>query len=174
MSVLLAVIVLIAKEVTAEQARAIALQFVNAPAAGQMRARALDPQQIASAELRYHHLHGFNLAGGGFVVVSGDTRTYPILGYSDHGSLDCNDLPASALAWLESYDSAIQALGSDTEATTSTPVITGEPVDPLLTTTWYQDAPYNGLCPVLTVDDQPQAAPTGCVATAMAQVMYFH
>ncbi len=139
-----------------------------------MRARALAPQQIASAELRYHHLHGFNLAGGGFVVVSGDTRTYPILGYSDHGSLDCNDMPASALAWLESYDSAIQALGAETEATTSTPVITGEPVAPLLTTTWYQDAPYNGLCPVLTVDDQPQAAPTGCVATAMAQVMYFH
>ena len=88
MSVLLAVIVLIAKEVTAEQARTIALQFVNAPAAGQMRARALAPQQIASAELRYHHLHGFNLAGGGFVVVS--TLPSPYLSVMNSGvALDC-------------------------------------------------------------------------------------
>ncbi|MGN0223426.1 MAG: Spi family protease inhibitor, partial [Muribaculaceae bacterium] len=102
-SFLLAIMVLLANEITAEQARNIAWQFVSAPINGKLRARAANPQQLVSAELNYDRLHGFNLAGGGFVVVSGDSRTYPILCYSDHGSLDANDLPANALVWLESY-----------------------------------------------------------------------
>ena len=69
-SFLLAIMVLFANEITAEQARNIAWQFVNAPANVPMRARAANPQQLVSAELNYDRLHGFNLAGGGFVVVS--------------------------------------------------------------------------------------------------------
>ena len=173
-TILLAVVALLAKEITADQARNIAWQFVNTSANGQLRARAANPQQLVSAELNYDRLHGFNLSGGGYVVVSGDSRTYPILCYSDCGSLDINDLPTNALAWLESYNYAIQILSEDAGGSSSTPVITGEAVAPLLATTWYQDAPYNDLCPILTVDDEKAKAPTGCVATAMAQVMFFH
>lgn len=173
-SFLLAVMVLLANEITAEQARDIAWQFVNGPTNGQLRARVANPQQLVSAELNYDRLHGFNLAGGGFVVVSGDSRTYPILCYSDHGSLDLNDLPANALAWLESYNSAIQTLAQEADGESSDAIITGEVIAPLLATTWYQDGPYNDLCPVLTVDGEDEKAPTGCVATAMAQVMYFY
>ncbi|MGN0210667.1 MAG: C10 family peptidase [Muribaculaceae bacterium] len=173
-SFLLAIMVLFANEITAEQARNIAWQFVNATANVPMRARAANPQQLVSAELNYDRLHGFNLAGGGFVVVSGDSRTYPILCYSDHGSLDLNDLPTNALAWLESYNYAIKTLAEEAAGESSDAIITGEVIAPLLATTWYQDGPYNDLCPVLTVDGEDEKAPTGCVATAMAQVMYFY
>ena len=44
-------------------------------------------------------------------------------------------------------------------------------VEPLLKTTWYQNAPYNNLCPIMVVNGQ--RALTGCVATAMAQIMMY-
>lgn len=44
-------------------------------------------------------------------------------------------------------------------------------VGPYLTTTWGQGIPYNLLCPAGTYDNGH--TPTGCVATAMAQVMYY-
>jgi hypothetical protein len=43
-------------------------------------------------------------------------------------------------------------------------------VGPLLTTTWHQSYPYNALCPM---GDGGQCV-VGCVATAAAQIMYYH
>ena len=42
---------------------------------------------------------------------------------------------------------------------------------PLLTTTWAQSAPYNNHCPIYMEDIRSMS---GCLATAMAQVMYYH
>lgn len=68
-----------------------------------------------------------------------------------------HNLPPALLAWQE-------WVSTDEEMTTST-----DHVDPLLSTEWGQDEPYNLLCPVI----RDTLAPTGCVATAMAQVLFY-
>ena len=112
----------------------------------------------------------FNAEGqNGFVIVSGDDRTIPILGYADQGSLNLDKLPKNAKVWLEGYAKQIEALGGASITTTPRRVI-GTPVKPLLTSHWDQGRPYNNLCPI----GWSENCPTGCVATAMAQVMYYH
>ena len=39
----------------------------------------------------------------GWVIVSGDDRTRQVLGYSDSGSYDPNDVPENMQAWLDQY-----------------------------------------------------------------------
>ncbi len=45
-----------------------------------------------------------------------------------------------------------------------------KPIPQLLASEWGQDAPYNNLCP----KGDRGRCPSGCVATAMAQVLYYH
>ena len=59
--------------------------------------------------------------------------------------------------------------------TTAQTTAVKEHVDPLLTTEWGQDAPYNLLCPEKpNSQGEPQHCRVGCVACAMGQVMNFH
>lgn len=107
---------------------------------------------------------------GGFVIVSADDRTEAILGYADQGALDANQLPENAKKWLEGYELQIRALGNSPHKYNSQRRVIGDPVAPLITAHWGQDAPYNNMCPL----DGENKSVTGCVATAMAQVMYYH
>ena len=112
----------------------------------------------------------FNADGqNGFVIVSGDDRAIPILGYAEQGSLDMDKLPTNVKAWLEDYARQIKAL-SDASIAAAPHRILGAPVKPLLTSKWGQTAPYNNMCPM----DGDYHSVTGCVATAMAQVMYYY
>ncbi len=107
---------------------------------------------------------------GGFVIVSADDRTEAILGYADQGTLDANQLPENAKKWLEGYELQIRALGNSPHKYNSQRRVIGDPVPPLITAHWGQGAPYNNMCPL----DGENKSVTGCVATAMAQVMYYH
>ena len=50
----------------------------------------------------------FNVPGErGFVIVSGDDRAYPVLGYSDKGSFDPDNLPENLRAMLAFYQEQI-------------------------------------------------------------------
>lgn len=114
----------------------------------------------------------------GFILISGEDATKTVLAYSDNGSFNSTDMPENLKAWLEFYRleieglrssenavSAVQAQSSQTVATTT--------VGPLLgSIKWNQSEPYNLLCPY----DQTEKthAVTGCVATAMAQVMKYY
>lgn len=102
----------------------------------------------------------------GFVIVSGDDRATPILGYSDEGSFDMNQMPDNIKAWMSYYDEAMDLV---VEKNMVNRKFEGRPTDvitPLLKTKWNQDSPYNMLC--------PDGCPSGCIATAMAQVMNYH
>ena len=123
--------------------------------------------------------------GDGYVVVSGDDRTEPILGYADRGTLDEQTMPENLRGWLNEYAEAIARLdetaGSTAGAASSAPRIqkamktaARHAIAPLLSSQWDQSAPYDLQCPVITVDDKEQHCATGCVATAMAQLMYYH
>lgn len=112
--------------------------------------------------------------GGGFVIVAGDDRVRSILGYSDTGHFDAEAVPDNCRAWLEGMAEEIESLPA-----AGVPVAyNGDAGDypqtavaPLLGTRWDQGSPYNSLCPE-TADGQKTL--TGCVATAMSQIMYYY
>ena len=106
----------------------------------------------------------------GFVIVSGDDRTKAILGYSEQGSLNANKLPENVEAWLEYYAEAISSLeDSPMEGEPNIATATRSNVTPLIKTEWSQGSPWNDQCTF-----GGTSCVTGCVATAMAQVMNFH
>ena len=109
--------------------------------------------------------------GGGYVIVAGDDAVAtPVLGYTDKGTFDYDQAPANLKWWIDEYSRLIEHMATHGISTASAPVFDQE-VAPMLTTQWNQDAPYNDLCPTL---NSMRKAYTGCVATAMAQVMNYH
>lgn len=134
-------------------------------------------------------LYVFNVAKDeGFVIVSNDDRTEPILGYSDNGHFDPENMPENMRAWLQGYADQIAWLnehGNEESAVATMPSLTStpvkQPIAPLVSTLWNQDTPYNDQAPYYngnsyrtTAADGYKHCATGCVATAMAQVMNFN
>lgn len=105
----------------------------------------------------------------GFVIVSADDAVSPIAGYSDFGTFDAGTLPPALEAYLSDYSKVVEAVSSgkiDYKRATRG----GQAVEPLMTVQWNQSEPFNRLTP----DKGENKAPTGCVATAIAQVMKYH
>lgn len=118
----------------------------------------------------------YNVDGGGWVMVSGDDNTRrQVLGYSPTGRFDYSAMPVNARNWIESYADVISRLESHPEYIRRDSVMPSRAsgaVAPLLgEIAWDQGEPYNLLCPTLSNGER---AVTGCVATAMAQVMMYH
>ena len=114
----------------------------------------------------------FNGQDKGFVIVSGDDRTLAVLGYSDIGHFDANNVPPAMQGWLDLYAEELALLDAGKVTVDAAPrkVNTAGAVRPLLRSKWGQNAPFNFECPV--IDDK--YCVTGCTATAMAQIMYYH
>lgn len=111
----------------------------------------------------------FNLGEtDGFVIVSGDDRTTAILGYADSGSIHEDDMPDGLRYLLQGYEEQMANIPDEVEAPLHTS--SREAISPLISTKWNQGNPYNNLCP--TIDGEHVV--TGCVATSMAQVMFYH
>ena len=127
----------------------------------------------------------FNAEGnGGYVIVSGDDRTTEILGYSETGNLDMNQLPENLKWWLDGYARQIKALGNSVKPAQKSKTRVAdswEAIAPLIKTKWNQHEPFNLMCPdkngkVFGDDgfDVNYICVTGCVAAAMAQIMYYY
>lgn len=119
----------------------------------------------------------------GFVIVSGDDRTTEILGYSDKGHFDVDHLPTNIKSWLDGYAEQIQWLDDNNievtqqaKARSKVSAPARNPISPLVTSIWDQEAPFNNNCPSLTNSAaySESTTLTGCVATGMAQVMYYN
>ena len=139
------------------------------------------PQNMPSAMASVNEapLYLFNLDGGGYVIVSGDDRTTEILGFSEKGHIDANKMPLNMKNWLHGYVKKIQKLPANAvpqqRATTRT---AKADLQPKLKTTWGQDWPYNLHTPELFVkwdgNEATVNAATGCIATAMAQLLNYY
>ena len=122
----------------------------------------------------YRQFYIFNVEDdGGFVIVSGDERAKEILAYSDSGHLNYGELPDNLKGWLDFYEEAIKAIPARTTASRAVSRAPKAEVKPLMTFAWNQYDPYNKYCPA-SPEDPTQTSVTGCVATAMAQMMYYH
>ncbi|GEM_PF-2864148 len=112
--------------------------------------------------------YAFNgVTDGGFIILSADDCLPAILMISDEGeTFDINKIPDNMKWWLSQYDETIvRCVNEGTQRTTQTEY---ESITPLLGgTQWTELEPYNNFCPSYN----GIKAPTGCVATAMAQVM---
>ena len=120
-------------------------------------------------------------AGKGFVIVSGDDTTVPILGYTEQGDYDESQLPPQLQGMLGSWGKAI----AETQARHEQPIPALRrararaiaaykqnwvDVPALLETHWHQSTPYNNLAPVKNGQGRCM---TGCVATSGSQVAYY-
>lgn len=111
----------------------------------------------------------------GFVIVSGDDKAAPVLGYSDSGSFDENDIPDGLRYWLDCYAEQMQYLRSHPECAYQAPRSQSNvAIAPLLTTQWNQMKPFNDLCPTYTSENGTVHCPIGCVVAAFAQVMNYY
>ena len=121
----------------------------------------------------------------GFVIVSGDDRSEEILGYSDTGYFDSEDLPEALEGMLTDFVKDLKELDEAglTEPLASASLrgprkavaIARKSVAPLTTSTWTQGVPFANHTPTYTNDNGGTShAPVGCVSTAVAQVLYFH
>lgn len=106
----------------------------------------------------------------GFVIVSAHDQTQSILGYVEEGCFEEGNIPENMKAWLQFYREEMDGIG-DNEVSLVESADNKEAIAPLITTQWNQDAPYNYECHLGLIDSY---ALTGCAATAMAQIMYFH
>lgn len=109
--------------------------------------------------------------GRGFTILSADDVAYPVLGYTDSGSFDPDRMSPAMRWWLDEYGRQIEfAKANGREGARRNPTPEGRrDVDPLMKTRWDQGEPYNEMCPIVS----GYRAYTGCVATAMSQIMYY-
>lgn len=125
----------------------------------------------------------FNTGNSAFVIISASKKMHPVLAYSDKSTFSAGNPEVDY--WLSSYSAVAGSARKDKTDPESaitaewqqlkTPVrmqnkTTGS-ITPLLTTTWNQSPYYNNLCPYDIL--QHRNAITGCVATAMAQIMKY-
>ena len=165
-----------AGNVDANAARSLASNYLNRHATGSLRAPSMSSLKLAHAEpssvnAQASTYYVFNIDGGGFIIIAGEDRATQVLGYSDKGRLDFDNLPINLKEMLDSYREEIEYLQKDTKGDlVAAPQVTaGGNVGPLLTTTWGQEMPYYLQCP----KQGNEYCVVGCVATAMAQVMYY-
>lgn len=117
----------------------------------------------------------FNIGSAdGFVMVSGDDRVAPVIGYSLTSAFNPDNMPSNLRGWLEGYEKQIEYARTLPDKPYVKPETRAgefpEQVEPLITTQWDQSAPYNNECPEIN----GEKAVTGCVATAAAQIMNYH
>lgn len=176
--VLMVAMPMMAERVSPETAQKVATTFLNNN--GAKAAQLTDLSKAAG----FPNLYIFTTENS-FVVMAADDCAQPILGYSLSDKFIVDDMPENLRWWLQQYSDEIQwgienGIQSDKrtadewrdlqagKSSKDTPDVI---VGPLITTIWGQDAPYNNLCPYN--ESAGKRAVTGCVATAMAQVMKY-
>ncbi|MBO6074562.1 MAG: C10 family peptidase [Paludibacteraceae bacterium] len=178
-----------AGRVSQDEAAAIAARFTNEqPQLSRMHKA---PRQASNMRLAHKALQNnseevafyvFNQEGNnGYVIVSADDRTAEeVLGYNEHGSFDYSKINPNLKWWLSRYTDEITALQTmDESELEKVPVRKAKQVTAIANLlvndqgkeiTWYQEEPYNNLCPMDQRDNT--RCLTGCVATAASQIMY--
>ncbi|MCM1521969.1 MAG: thiol protease/hemagglutinin PrtT [Muribaculaceae bacterium] len=121
-------------------------------------------------------LYIFSSPSGDFIITPSDDRAPALLGYGS--DFEPDNIPPAMQYWLETYGAQLSALNEQDSAPSLSPLREAEEdekedhasIAPLVKTKWNQGNPYNLLCP----SDRGGRAVTGCLATAMAQIINFH
>ena len=176
-----------ANPIDMNNAREVGFKFMNANAKTPLRG--IDDLQLVAT---YSISRGdaavyiFNTSNG-FVIVSADDCATPILGYSNEGQFDMENIPIQLQDYLQGFVEQIQygienGLQPDDNTAQQWELVRsigrlnnnrdGEAVEPLVTAMWGQGCYYNNMCPE---DENGQCGhtSTGCLATAMGMIMHY-
>lgn len=162
--------------INAYQAHLIARKYIDIESAHNQSTRA---KQKLTAELSPYYIYN-DSHGRGFVIVSGNDEMGEILAYSKQGQLDTTNISQETRYLLNSYREVYDELNANAKLSTkasttysisnketeTSEAMNNQPafVLPLLRSHWNQDSPYSKFTTYVT----------GCVATAMSQLMYYH
>ncbi len=174
-----------ARQISREEAQNAAVAFLSA--------KITAPGPVPVPEFYLHPKQGrdifyiFNFCNGGYVITTTDDRFYPILAWSDEGFFSMTSMPEHVGNWMSWYEKQVELGLADPDyrsphnkqeweelITGTSKLLKGKDTGilPLLTCKWDQGTYYNALCPENPTGNGTRA-PVGCVATAMAQVMYY-
>lgn len=128
----------------------------------------------------------FNIGDTGFVIIAGDDHYRPVIGYSEEGIFDPDDMAPALVDYLEGVRQGVMEAAASAAAQPAVAADwamlekTGRMVsrhggredEYLVETKWNQNYPYNYFCP------EGAGGPgghcyAGCVATAAAQLMRY-
>lgn len=161
-------------------AKTVAINFFQASTRQKVNSISINYIETLNSSTNYIYVFNINK---GFIIVSADDRGFPVLGYSPNNtfsiqnelvkvwirkraeelkySIDNNILPSEKISnkWNQLKKNNSYHPIQNQKTTSNTFVL------PLLQTTWNQSPYYNDLCPGGSV--------TGCVATAMSQIMRY-
>ena len=128
----------------------------------------------------------FNVGTTGFVILAGDDAVRPIIGYSDEGIFNPDDMAPALVDYLERTRLGIMAEAQkgqgNAEVAADWAMLEkcgrlvsrhgGREDEYLCETQWNQNYPYNYFCPAAS-NGPGGYCYAGCVATAAAQVMKY-
>ena len=172
LGVLLTVLSVVAQAAprTQAQMKEAAAKAINVARSGRhMAPRKAESLRVLKAADSYQII---GLEQGGFAVIAADDLVPEVLGVSTSRYSEGRN--ENFQWWLQAVEGAVQyAVQHKVKMNTTKPDPNKYPtqVGPLMTTKWDQLTPYNNLCPISNGGDRCY---TGCVATAMAQVLNYH
>lgn len=170
-----------AQQVSSDEAMTAARRYLLGSNSRRAKAQAENPLTLAytSRLSGKNNFYVFNSTAedGGYVIVGADQAASEILAYVPSGSFNIDSAPDNVKWWLAQYEQqisqAIVASASSSEAAPRKASTTRSNIDNMLKTKWNQSWPYNSQLPNIGYSGN-NALATGCVATAMSQVMYYH
>ena len=111
----------------------------------------------------------YGIKGKGVVFISKDDDMEPVLGISDE-DFDVNNMPCGMKWWLNTANKSLERMKAKGITYRANPMAASGRPTYFIKTYWNQGTPFNNLCPQIN----GSAAPTGCIATAMAQIMKYY
>ena len=154
-----------ADPITKAQALSIASKYINKPILSGNSPKTRSSQ--ANEQPAYYIFTNAN--DKKFVIISGESKLNELVGYGDKMTENPNDQPPYFKLFLKEYKRVVKEVRSKAATTTPQRPIKRK-VEPLLTCKWSQYDPFNKYTPL----SNGQHTPTGCVATATAQVMFYN
>lgn len=119
----------------------------------------------------------------GYILISADDAVKPILAYSTEAAFPTENIPPQVRSLIQFYSDLVEYARQQhlrrhpswkkIKSGAEFPPHSRASVGPLVTATWEQSYPYNTLCPPDSSWDLALPCVTGCVATAMAQIMHY-
>ena len=155
-----------ANPITEEQALKIASKYINNP-----KLTDNTPQTRSSKTHEQPAYYLFtNSNDKKFVIISGENRLNEVVAYGDCKSNDVNSQSTYVTQFLKDYERIVKAVRTNVLQVPQKQGPIKRRVEPLLTCKWSQYYPFNKYTPVIS----SRTTPTGCVATATAQLMFYH
>lgn len=158
-----------AEDRSEQEMQTIALQALcssNHQAAGAKKAAAnIAVEKYQSLDM----VNVYGIKGKGVVFISKDDDIEPVLGISDE-DFDVNNMPCGMKWWLNTANKSLERMKAKGNTYSANPMAASGCPTNFIKTYWNQGTPFNNLCPQIN----GSAAPTGCIATAMAQIMKYY